>query len=287
MLPREAGPEGDCFMKTIVRNLTGALLVAAAAFGMGGPQGAAQEIRLSDLRAQQAKEAIYASAPCQRAKESPRGWVIQPYAIDPKTLLQDLNTLMDKSDEVILAGLLDHAAVISPSGQSAVTYYEVKVIRSWKGSHRAGDVLTYGMPIGQVPCEPTSNPSNFSVEPDDFGVTVPGPYVFVLFLRQSKGKETQLIQGLRLAAGEGVQGIFMIQVPAPTQLEPTRECTAVQRWSWQRCDAYLETSESPVMDPYARDPLAKSYAGVPVSDFLRRVQSVASGQRSAEKSSSK
>jgi hypothetical protein len=59
-------------MKTIMRNLTGATLVAAAALGMGRPQGgAAQEIRLSDIRAQQPQETIYASAPCHRARETP------------------------------------------------------------------------------------------------------------------------------------------------------------------------------------------------------------------------
>jgi hypothetical protein len=54
-------------LKTILRNLTGAMLVAAAALGMGRPQGAAQEISLSDIKAQQPQETIYASAPCQRA----------------------------------------------------------------------------------------------------------------------------------------------------------------------------------------------------------------------------
>lgn len=274
-------------MKTIMRNLAGALLAAAAALGTGQPQSTAHELRLSDIRAQQPQETIYASAPCQRARENPRGFIFRPYAIDPTTLVPDLNTLIEKSDEVILAGSHDYAAVLSPSGESVTTYGEVRVIRSWKGSHHAGDLLTFGLPLGQIPCErpPQDNQSFFLVKPDDLGVPATGPCVFVLFLRQSKGNEMQLVQGLRLAAGEGVQGMFMIQVPAPLPSDPEKDCAGVQHWSWQRCDAYLETSQSPVMVPYARDPLAKRYGGMPASEFLREVQSLAAGQAVAEKPS--
>ena len=43
----------------------------------------------------------------------------------------------------------------------------------------------------------------------------------------------------------------------------------------QQCDTYLKTSQRPVMIPYPRDPLKKKYGGMPVADFLREVQSVA------------
>jgi hypothetical protein len=114
----------------IMRNLTGALLVAAAALGTGRPQSAAQEIRLSDIRAQQPPETIYASAPCQRVRESPRHMIAQKHAIDPKTLVQDLNTLVEKIDEVILAGTLDADTVMSPNGEGTVTYDEVSLSTS-------------------------------------------------------------------------------------------------------------------------------------------------------------
>jgi hypothetical protein len=274
-------------MKTIIRNLTGALLVAAAALGMGRLQGSAQEIRPRDIKAQQPQEVISGSDPCQRARESSRHSIWKRDAIDPKTLAQDLNTLMERSDEVILAGFLDAASVISPNGKSTVTYEEVRVIRSWKGSHHGGDTLTFGVPYGEVSCEPTGrfDGSIFSVMPDDFGVPAPEPFawVSVLFLRQSKDEETQLVQGLRPAAGQGVQGMFTIKTPAPTQNEPVRECGGNQ-WSWQRCNAYLGASEIPVEVPYAHDPLAKRYGGMPASDFLHEVQSVAAGEGLVEKS---
>jgi hypothetical protein len=270
-------------MKTIMRNLTGATLVAAAALGMGRPQGAAQEIRLSDIRAQQPQETIYASALCQRARETPRGHILQRYAIDPRTFVQNLNTLMEKSDEVILAGTLDTAAVISPSGKSTATYDEVRVIRSWKGPHHAGDVLTFGRPGGHVHCKPLgSDDSNFTVMPGGNNLDEPfdGSFVYVLFLRHAQGDEAQLVQGLLPAAGEGVQGIFWTQVPPPTHpcCDVERYCADVLHGSVQHCDSLLETSKSPVKVPYALDPLAKRYRGMPFSDFLREVQSVAAGQ---------
>lgn len=274
-------------MNMIMRYVTGALLIAAAT---ARPQSATQEVSLSDIKTQQPQEAIVASAPCQRAIEAPRGLIDEPYVIDPKTLVQDLNTLMDISDEVILAGALDARPVISPSGETTATYVEVRVIRNWEGPHHPGDSLTFGVPFGEVSCEPTGrfDGSTFSNLPDDFGVPAPESfsYVWVLFLRQSKGNETQRVQGLRLVAGEGLQGMFTIEVPPPVYYEPVRECSGYH-WSWQRCDAYLGDSQIPVRVPYGNDPLAKKYGGMPASQFLREVQSVASGQGVAEKSSSR
>jgi hypothetical protein len=59
-------------MKTIMRNLTGVLLVAAAALGTARPQSATQELRLSDIKAQQPREAVIASAPCPETIRSRR-----------------------------------------------------------------------------------------------------------------------------------------------------------------------------------------------------------------------
>jgi hypothetical protein len=105
-----------------------------------------------------------------------------------------------------------------------------------------------------------------------------GSFVYVLFLRHAQGDEAQLVQGLLPAAGEGVQGIFWVQVPYPTYPGSERYCADVLHGSVQHCDSLLETSKSPVEVPYALDPLAKRYRGMPFSDFLREVQSVAAGQ---------
>jgi hypothetical protein len=110
------------------------------------------------------------------------------------------------------------ATVISSSGESTATYDEVRVIRSWKGPHHAGDVLTFGRPGGLVDCKPGPDDSTFAVLPGGKNLDAPfhGSFVYVLFLKHAQGDETQLVQGLLPAAGEGVQGIFWVQVPYPT-----------------------------------------------------------------------
>ena len=124
-------------MTMIMGNLTGAVLIAAVAFGMGRPQSAAQELSLSDIRAQQPRETIYASDPCQRAKESTRHSIWQSSPIDPKTLVQDLNTLMDMSDDVILAGMLDRAAVVRID--LAAKTVEIESVKA--GARQLGDAI--------------------------------------------------------------------------------------------------------------------------------------------------
>jgi len=46
----------------------------------------------------------------------------------------------------------------------------------------------------------------------------------------------------------------------------------------QHCDSYLETSQNPVIVPYAHDPLAKRYSGMSSSEFLKEVQSLAASR---------
>jgi len=145
-------------MKTIMKNLTGALVIAAAALGTAWPQSASHDLRLSDIEAKQpSREAILDSALCQRAREAPHQLINQPTPIDPKTRLPDLNSLMEKSDDVILALALRTAELVSPSGENPVTYVEVIVMRSWKGSHPAGDLLEGCRPAAE-PATPWLSP---------------------------------------------------------------------------------------------------------------------------------
>ena len=276
-------------MMTIMRNLTGAVLITAAALGAGSQQSA--DLRLSDVKAQQPQETIFASVLCQRARGSPKQSIVHRIPIDPATLAPDLNTLVEKSDDVVLAAHHDHVSQLSPSGESTVTYYEVRVIHSWKGSHRAGDILTFGFPGGFIRCEPSAH-SYFSVllggsdydYHNDYEYHQDGPYAYVLFLRQSKDKEKQLVQGLRPAAGEGAQGIFPIEIPFPS--DAFQNCIDWRiNENAQPCDFYLENSQSPIIVPYVRDPLRNKYGGMPASEFLREIQSVVADKGFAEKSS--
>jgi hypothetical protein len=53
-------------------------------------------------------------------------------------------------------------------------------------------------------------------------------------------------------------------------------CEAILREDIKKCSAFLETSQIPLnAQYYAHDPLIKKYDGVPASEFLREVQSVA------------
>lgn len=309
-------------MKTIIKNLTGSLLITAAAIGTARPQCASQDLCLSDIKAQWPEETISASDLCQRAGEDPYTWINLTYKFDPKTLVRDLHTLMEKSDEVILAApTANPFAVPSNSGKTVATYHQVIVIRSWKGSHHAGDTLVFGLPFGTLYChEP---PSIFSVSPDDWGIDprfqgasvgykdqldprgLEFRFAYLLFLRQSNGGETRLVQGLRLAAGEGMQGFFLIPVPLPVPPRTDAEdyCLGLGAVvNVQHCDAIIQTSQSPVLVPYTalwvytdghgpvlvprtQDPFFKKYHGMPASDFLREVQSVADGQGGVDKSS--
>ena len=274
-------------MKTIMRYLICLALAITAASGTSRPQSAAQELRLSDIRAQQTQEKIFASAPCQRTLQDPgRGWIIQSYKADPTTFVQNLSTLMEISDEVILAGLYDGAVVLSPMGKSVTTYNEVRVIRSWKGPHHVGDLLIFGVPYGDIPCE--LSPQGTITRRFD----VQGPYfaranLYVLFLRRPRGDETKLVQGLFPAAGEGAQGIFEVPLPDSSPFNAEEYCAGVRDVNVEHCEAILQTSQIPVVVPYRKDPLAKKYGGMPTSAFLQEVQSVAAGQGVAEKSSSK
>jgi hypothetical protein len=272
-------------MQPIMRNVVGAMLVAMAALQTRWPQSSAQEIHLSDIRAQQPPESIYASEPCQRARESSHG-AMEHFAVYPNTFVRDLKTLMDKSDEVILAAHMDYYAVISPNGKSTAGYEEVRVIHSWKGAHPVGATLTFGRRGGLVECSPNRGESLFSAIPKGrflSGLELSG-FVYVLFLRHAEDKETQLVQGLLPAAGEGLQGEFTIYIPDYPS-DANRRCWGVLdgTGNFQDCSLYLRSLTSPVMILYEFDPLAAKYYGTPAAGFMEEIQSEADSQESAQK----
>ena len=273
-------------MKAIGHKLVGATFTAAAVLATGQEQSASKELRVDDMMAQQPRKAIVASAPCRRAWESPEHHITQSRATDPQTLFHDLGSLMENSEEVVLAGrTYSHSWVLSPSSESVATYFDVKVIRTWKGSHNVGDVLTFGIPMGTVHCGETESHHSVSFSTMDGtsdlkGYGYVGPYV--LFLRKAQGKEAQLVQGLFPAGGEGLQGMYPIQLP-PTS-EESRRCNGVLPGHLEWCDSFLDTSQSPIIVPYVHDPLAKQYEGMSMSEFLHEVRAVATEQGLYEKS---
>jgi hypothetical protein len=183
---------------------------------------------------------------------------------------------MKQSDEVVLAGRpLESAEAISPSGKDAVEYFDIKVLRTWKGSHKVGDTLTFAITNASLRCgaltakgTPTFSTINFDWKGLRFGV-------LVLFLRQSKGTEAQLNMGLRLTGGDGLQGAFSVALSVPSDEEMNCRGLDIQHGGLEKCNSFLEASENPVSVPYRRDPLLKKYDGMPIASFLQEVQSVA------------
>jgi hypothetical protein len=276
-------------MKTITRDVVRAVLFAVFTAGVGLAQQAAPEKHVRDVRSEQPQEFIAASPLCQHVKLGVHGY-IHPLEVDPAKLETDLSTLMQNSDDVILASnFTDEMDAVAPSGEDAVEYYDMKVLGTFKGSHKAGDQVTYILPRGAVYCGPKplhGNASNSAAVTatggSDWGkIPLHGPYV--LFLREARGEETQLTPGLRLAGGDGLQGMFALRghYNNHTDKASYTDCLDVLPGGAAKCVSELEASQEIVRIPYNLDPLKAKYDTVPVSSFLKEVQSMADALSSA------
>jgi hypothetical protein len=266
-------------MKTIVRDLARVILVVAVTIESGLAQEAAPEKHAKDIRAEQTQDVISASALCQRVRADGHSY-IHRREVNPATLQSNLSTLMQKSDEVVLvSNFRDQPRALSPSGEEVVEYFDAKVLSTWKGSHKVGDLLTFAMPFGAVHCELgpiQAGPSDSTAFTMTGGfdwetIRYSGPYV--LFLRQSQGDETELLPGLRLTGGEGMQGLFVLHSSDKYNEDCNGDANRVER-----CKSTVYASQEPVSIRYRRDPLKKKYEGMPASAFLKEVQRVADSQ---------
>jgi hypothetical protein len=262
-------------MRSITRGLARALLVVALTVATGLAQQSAPEKHVRDVRVEQTQKVIAASGLCQRVRADGHSYIHHRVVTAPM-LETDLPTLMQNSDTVILASLFtDQMDALAPSGEDAIEYYDVKVLRAWKGSYKAGDLVTFELPRGGVYCglKPIGNgvANSGAVTStggsDWHGGRGTGPYV--LFLRQSRGDEMQLTPGLRLAGGDGLQGMFALGS------KYDRDCAAVLPGGAEKCSAALDASQEAVKVPYHSDPLKTKYEGRRVPDFLKEVQSTA------------
>ena len=261
------------------------VLIIAITTGLGlAQQQPASEKHVKDIRAEQPQKVIAASPICQEVRAAGHSLDDVP-AVDPSTLEAYLSSLMQKSDEVVLGGAFtDSTKVLSPSGKDVVQYFDVRVLRSWKGSHKVGDLLTFGVPWGGVSCRLEKGGASFGFftltgGKDWLGLASGGPWI--LFLRYSQGDEAQTISGLRLAGGDGLQGFFKVDRPKPGD-----DCYADLPGRGQRCSMALDSSQEPISVRYRLDPLKKKYDGMPVSSFLKEVQSVADSLVSASQPTS-
>jgi hypothetical protein len=271
-------------MKTITRVLQIALVAVLAAVS-GLAQQAAPQRHVKDVRAQQSQKFIAASSLCQRVRSDGHAY-IHRREVNPGMLEADLFTLMQNSDEVILASnFTDQVDVLAPSGEDAVEYYDTMVLRAFKGSHKVGDLVTFTLPRGGVYCGLKSIQGGVG---NSGAVTLTGssewgkrafigPYI--LFLRQSRGEETELTPALRLAAGDGLQGMFALR--RHYDRSGYTDCLSGLPAATAKCTAALEASQETVRIPYELDPLKTKYETMTVSSFLNEVQSVADSVGSA------
>lgn len=202
-------------------------------------------------------------------------------------VMPDLKSLFEASDEVVLAVTGPGVVAVAPSENSVITYYDVQVLRSWKGENKAGDILTVSIPTGWLKCPTvyviTSMPLSFTGGGTPFAVNF-------LFLRHSKGAETQTAPDLRLTGGYGLQGAIGVSLKGNPFIGPS---ACVSPWydkksmsdEIQKCNEYLDKSTDYVEAVYnsPKDPLAAQYNKMPVTDFLREVQSLADSSSSETK----
>jgi len=261
--------------------------VTLAVLALGsGLQLSASEKHVAQIKTEQTPDIVAASALCQHLLLSGRHHDADTEPeVDPATLETDLSSLMLKSDDVVLAARYgspvdDYTSVLSPSGAQAISYLDVRVLISWKGSHRLGDLLTFAMPFGGVSCEANRTGEVVGVSTrtggwNDFeGISSDGPYI--LFLRHSRGDETQIMPELRLTGGSGLQGLFVLTSPLRV------DCTTIL-WKYRNsCYDQLLASLAPVKIRYRRDPLKKKYEGMSASAFRKEVESLADSQRSEQ-----
>ncbi len=198
------------------------VLIIVVAAGCWLAQTVEAETHAQDLQGEQTKAMIVASPLCQQVRSGKESDTV--HAVDPSTLVDDLSSLVEKSDEVLLVGddTMATAGMISPNGIDVFDYIDLLVLRVWKGSHKVGDVVTFQLPFGIVFCEPWPVPHPHEGRPlmagthahlGDFAGYIHGPRV--LFVRQSQGEETQITPGLRLTGGAGA----------------FRECTGRKTWA--------------------------------------------------------
>lgn len=156
---------------------------------------------------------------------------------DPEDLAEDLPSLMTRSDEVLLVHTVTCFGGVSSAGDSVHSYYDVQVLRSWKGPHKTGDMVRVSVPAGgflfRDGLRAEKRVNGFSVLRDG------GRYV--LFLHSSQ-EGVQGVPGFSLVGG-GVQGAFMLR-------------------------------DEKVMPVYQQGVLAKAYSRRDVSAFLAEVDAL-------------
>jgi len=278
-------------MKSITRKLLQSVLIIAVAAGRLLAQTAEAEKHARDLQGEQTQDMIVASPLCQQVRAGKDSDTV--HEVDPSTLVDDLSSLMQKSDEVLLVGdTTGNASMVSPNGVDVFDYIDARVLRVWKGSHKVGDVVTFLLPFGAVICEPWPVPHPHEGRPlmagthahlGDFASFVHGPRV--LFLRQSRGDEMQITPGLRLTGGGGFQGMYGLKDMRAHPDDCSKADVRGRADEIAACNELLDRSHDLVSSSSVLDLPTKKWAGKPMLSFLKAVQAAADSSGHSERSS--
>jgi Big-like domain-containing protein len=106
--------------------------------------------------------------------------------------------------QVVLVHILTSYGGASASGDRAQSHYDAQVMRSWKGGHAAGDVITFFVPVGGLRF---SDGTQAERTVRGFSSFVRGGrYVLFLLSAAEEGQNTPSFW----LVGDGVQGVFLL-----------------------------------------------------------------------------
>ena len=301
-------------MGIMMRCLMGSIMAAAIAAGFGLAQQTTREKHAKDIEAEHTQDVMAASQVCEQSGED-KPYVYKIHPVDQKTLAQDMAGLMEMSDEVLLARQTpDSSVALSPAGDDVFEYFDMQVLHTWKGSLKAGNIVTVVLPVGLriwhpgAPAYVNEPEIGFRFRPQSTlrcpWQTINGKPLhidmrgvrdwqggghdpYVLFLRKSTQEdEVQIAPGFRLAGGDGLQGMYAL---SNSETEGIHNCDfqtpaffSTDSGNGPACIASLEANQKPVFTGYrpasgglTGDPILKRYGVISVSSFLKEVQATA------------
>ena len=312
-------------MTIMMRSVVRSMLIAGVVTGFGLAQETTPEKHAKDIEAEQTQDVMAASQVCQQSGEDkPYVYKIRP--VEQKNLAQDMAGLMEMSNEVLLAREMPgYSNALSPAGDDVFEYFDLQVLHSWRGSLKAGDIVTVALPVRLRIWHPGA-PAYVDVAESGFGFrpqsTLKCPWQmingkplavdikgvrdwqgaghdpYLLFLRKSTQEDAvQIAPGFRLAGGDGLQGMYAL---SNSETEGIHNCDFQTPAFFSTnsnapgCIASLEANQRPVFTGYrpasgglTGDPILKKYGAISVSSFLKEVQATADSLGYATQAESK
>jgi hypothetical protein len=181
------------------------VLVAIAGFAAGAQKpGTAQRVSAQGVIAA-AQQSELNSVLHQRAVAA-GGKLEEVRDADAAKFAADLPSLVSRSKEILLVHDVTNCGGLSAAGDKVLAHIDVEVLKSWKGPHKAGDLVTFWVPAGGLVFRDRTQAGrrvkSFS------GFRDGGRYV--LFLYSTISSENGQSSPSLWLVGDGVQGAFLV-----------------------------------------------------------------------------